>query len=53
MPYITREDDISVLPLSVRSQNCLRRAQIETGGEMIDYPEADLLEIRNKLREIR
>lgn len=47
MPYITREDDISVLPLSVRSQNCLRREQIETIGEMIDYPDADFMKIRN------
>ena len=47
MPYITREDDISVLSLSVRSQNCLRRAHIETVGEMLDYPDEELLNIRN------
>ena len=47
MPYITREDDISVLPLSIRCQNCLRRAQIRTVGAMIDYPDENLLEIRN------
>lgn len=47
MPYITREDDISVLPLSVRSQNCLRRANIHTIGAMMDYPTDELINIRN------
>lgn len=47
MPYITRQDDISALPLSVRSLNCLRRANIHTVGALMDYPEDDLLNIRN------
>ena len=47
MPYITRQDDISALPLSVRSLNCLRRANIHTVGALMDYPEDELLNIRN------
>lgn len=47
MPYITRQDDISVLPLSVRSQNCLRRADIQTIGSMMDYPITEYINIRN------
>ena len=47
MPYITRQDDISVLPLSVRSLNCLRRADIHTIGAMMDYPADELINIRN------
>lgn len=47
MPYITRQDDISALPLSVRSQNCLRRADIQTVGAMLDYPAEELINIRN------
>ena len=47
MLFITRQDDISVLPLSVRSQNCLRRADIHTVGSMIDYPVDELINIRN------
>ena len=47
MPYITRQDDISALPLSVRSLNCLRRADIHTIGAMMDYPADELINIRN------
>lgn len=47
MPYITRQDDILALPLSVRSQNCLRRADICTIGAMMDYPADKLINIRN------
>lgn len=47
MPYITRQDDISALPLSVRALNCLRRADIHTIGEMMDYPADELINIRN------
>lgn len=47
MPYITRQDDISALPLSVRSLNCLRRADIHTIGAMMDYPANELINIRN------
>ena len=47
MHYITRQDDISALPLSVRSQNCLRRADIHTIGTMMDYPSDEFINIRN------
>lgn len=47
MPYITRQDDISVLHLSVRSQNCLRRAGILTIGAMLDYPLEEFINLRN------
>ncbi len=47
MPYITRRDDISALPLSARSQNCLRRADIHTVGAMMDYPMDKLTSIHN------
>ena len=46
MPYITKNDDISVLPLSVRAQNCLRRANINTIGAMMDYPKEKFIHIR-------
>ncbi len=47
MPYITKNDDISALPLSVRSQNCLRRANIHTIGAMMSYPADEFINIRN------
>lgn len=48
MQYVTRQDDISVLPLSVRLSNCLRRTNIHTIGDMIDYPQTnDWASIRN------
>lgn len=47
MSYITRQDDISLLPLSVRSLNCLRRADIHTIGAIMDYPSDELITIRN------
>lgn len=47
MAYITRDDDISVLPLSVRSTNALRRAGIHTVGELLRYSEGELREIKN------
>ncbi len=47
MPYITKNDDISALPLSVRSKNCLRSADIHTIGEMMNYPIEELINIRN------
>lgn len=47
MPYVTKNDDISALPLSVRSQNCLRSANIHTIGAMMDYPADKLINIRN------
>lgn len=47
MPYITRQDDISALPLSVRSKNCLRQVDVHTIGAMLDYPADQLINIRN------
>ena len=47
MLYITRNDDISALPLSVRAKNCLRRADIHTIGAMMDYPADEMINIRN------
>lgn len=47
MPVIGRNNDISVLPLSVRTRNCLHKEQIHTIGAMLDYPAEDLLSIRN------
>lgn len=42
MADVTREDDITVLNLSVRSQNGLRRVDVHTVGAVLDYP-ADAL----------
>lgn len=47
MPEIAKNDDISILPLSVRSCNCLRSVEIDTIGAMLDYPDEHLLSIRN------
>ena len=47
MHHITRQDDISALPLSVRSLNGLRRADIHTIGAMMDFPADELINIRN------
>jgi len=38
---------ISVLDLSVRSQNCLKEAGINTIGDLVQYQESDLLKFRN------
>lgn len=38
MIYVTREDAIERLSLSVRTYNCLRRAGIERVGQVLDYP---------------
>lgn len=38
---------VDVLDLSERSRNCLRRAQIDTIGELIEKTEDDLLGITN------
>ena len=46
MIYITRRDDISAIPLSMRAVNILRRTGVHTIGTMIDYPEDKLCEIR-------
>lgn len=47
MPYVTKNDHISALPLSVRSQHCLQSASILTIGELVDYPMDALMDIRN------
>lgn len=47
MKYIIKDDDISVLGLTVRSSNALRRAGIHTVGDLIDYPTEKLADIRN------
>lgn len=47
MVYVIREDDIEKLSLSVRSTNCLRRADIHTIGALIDFPADELINIRN------
>lgn len=47
MLYLTREDSVELLPLSTRTGNCLRRAEIHTVGQLLDYPEDKWLEIRN------
>lgn len=51
MKFITREDDISVLPLSVRSLNGLRGAKIYNVGKLLDYPQDELINIRNMGRK--
>lgn len=38
MKYVSRQDDISILPLSMRLYDCLYRANIRTIGDMMDYP---------------
>lgn len=38
---------IEELELSVRSYNCLKRANIQTVGEMIKYSEHDIMNVRN------
>jgi DNA-directed RNA polymerase subunit alpha len=35
------------LNLSVRAYNCLKRAQINTVADLLDYSQEDLLEIKN------
>lgn len=47
MKYVTREDDISVLPFSTRIVNSLKRAKICTIGDMLDFPQ------NNKWHNIR
>jgi DNA-directed RNA polymerase subunit alpha len=35
------------LQLSVRAYNCLKRAQINSVADLLDYSQEDLLEIKN------
>lgn len=50
--YPTDEDPTSQIPieelqLSVRAYNCLKRAQINSVADLLDYTQEDLLEIKN------
>ncbi len=45
--YVTREDDIHILEMSIRTTNCLLRANIDTVGAFLDFPEDRFLTIRN------
>lgn len=50
--YPTDEDPTSQIPieelqLSVRAYNCLKRAQINSVADLLDYSQEDLLEIKN------
>ena len=47
MLYLTREDSVELLPLSVRSSNCLWRAGVHTVGQLLDYPAYAWTDIRN------
>ena len=57
MYYVTRDDEIVALELSKRAYNCLTRAGVSTVGQMMDYPDEDLIKIRSMgvktLEEIR
>jgi DNA-directed RNA polymerase subunit alpha len=48
---------IAELELSVRANNCLESARVETVGQLVEMTEADLLKIRSfgktSLREVR
>lgn len=55
-PYQQQEDDstipieeasVNILDLSVRLYNCLRRANINTVGQLLDLSKESLLRIRN------
>jgi DNA-directed RNA polymerase subunit alpha len=43
----TKQIHIEELQLSVRAYNCLKRAQINTVADLLDYTQEDLLEIKN------
>ena len=50
--YQEEEDPTSQIPieelqLSVRAYNCLKRAQINSVSDLLDYTQEDLLEIKN------
>jgi DNA-directed RNA polymerase subunit alpha len=50
--YQDEEDPTSQIPieelqLSVRAYNCLKRAQINSVSDLLDYTQEDLLEIKN------
>jgi DNA-directed RNA polymerase subunit alpha len=43
----TNQIPIEELQLSVRAYNCLKRAQINSVADLLDYSQEDLLEIKN------
>lgn len=43
----TSQIPIEELQLSVRAYNCLKRAQINSVADLLDYSQEDLLEIKN------
>lgn len=43
----TKQIHIEELQLSVRAYNCLKRAQINTVADLLEYTQDDLLEIKN------
>lgn len=43
----TSQIPIEELQLSVRAYNCLKRAQVNTVADLLDYTQEDLLEIKN------
>jgi hypothetical protein len=54
--YLDDEDPTSQIPieelqLSVRAYNCLKRAQINSVADLLDYSQEDLLEIKNFRQE--
>jgi len=49
---VTEEDETNQIPieelnLSVRAYNCLKRAQVHSVADLLDYSQEDLLEIKN------
>lgn len=49
--FIWNELGLHELDMSVRSHNCIHRAGIETVGQLLDYPDDKLSEIRNMGRK--
>lgn len=47
MDFITINDSIDILRLSVRSTNALKHASIQTVGDLLDYPVDELYKINN------
>jgi DNA-directed RNA polymerase subunit alpha len=43
----TAQIPIEELQLSVRAYNCLKRAQVNSVADLLDYTQEDLLEIKN------
>lgn len=47
MKYVTALDNIEILGLSVRSTNALKRANVMTIGQLLEYNSDSLMQIRN------